>query len=281
MIPAAAQVGMRSGVALRTRRASTLASFPSNPNASPFEILSLPRNASSNDVKKRYLEMCKAYHPDVVHAQQVASTSAQAQEIDDRFTKIQAAYDLLRDSNSRQTYLRFGAGWDTASRLYSEVPLDLRHNPWGTPKNRQAHQRAHYPSSEWDWHQDAYRQDDFYTANFRHDKPITPFMSNRTLLWSLGGCSFALYLFQMLAVIPASHPETQQRLLNGEETNMFAGASPTGPTERHIKTAKDLSEARMKAKQYAEGRREGIKRAARVQQLRRQQKEPQLSISDE
>ena len=94
-------------------------------------------------------------------------------------------------------------------------------------------------------------------------------MSNRQLIVTLGGASLALYLFQMLAVIPASHPETQQRLLDGEKSFM-SGASPaSGMTERHVKTARDLNEARMKAKEYAQGRREGIREAARAAALKR------------
>ena len=127
---------------------------------------------------------------------------------------------------------------------------------------------------------DAYRQDDFYTSNFRDDKPIMPFMSNRKLIFSLGGASLALYLFQMLAVIPASHPETQERLMNGEATFM-AGASPvSGMTERHVKTARDLSEARQRAKEYAQGRREGIREAAKAAALKRAEKQGQEEEAD-
>jgi len=225
-----------------------------------FDILNVPRSATTAEVKAAYRNVAKLLHPDI--ANQTASTSKQAEEVDERFRVITAAYDLLKDGNRRSNYLRSGIGWSTAKRMYEEVPLDFRHNPWGTAKTRSDHRRPAHPSGEWDWHQEAYQFDEgFYTNNFRYgkDPPSERLMSNRTLVWSLGGLSFSMYMYQMLSVIPSSTPEHRERLAteasSGDMSSML----------RQEQIARTLAQARYNARQHAETRREGIKAAARYQ----------------
>ncbi|KAK0212957.1 hypothetical protein DFS33DRAFT_85158 [Desarmillaria ectypa] len=64
--------------------------FPRNANPTPHQIFHLPRSASPEDVKARYYELVRIYHPDTVDSS-VSSELAHA-----RFQSITDAYNVLR-----------------------------------------------------------------------------------------------------------------------------------------------------------------------------------------
>merc|ERR1719487_1990659 len=97
--------------------------FPKKSNPSPFEIFHLPRdrNISNKEVKGRYLELVKLYHPDRRAAQGDGGSAkskgkGKAADDDHEFKAIVAAYELLSDPKRRETYLRTGFGWGGSSR---------------------------------------------------------------------------------------------------------------------------------------------------------------------
>jgi curved DNA-binding protein CbpA len=59
-----------------------------------YEILELQPNASKVDIKKAYIRLAKIYHPDKNNDSDAL----------DKFQKIQTAYDILMNDNSRQEY---------------------------------------------------------------------------------------------------------------------------------------------------------------------------------
>ncbi|KAH7881959.1 hypothetical protein F5I97DRAFT_459435 [Phlebopus sp. FC_14] len=65
--------------------------FPSRPNATPHEIFQLPKDASQADIKARYYELAKIYHPDSPHMSRVPAATRNK-----RFYAIAAAYETLR-----------------------------------------------------------------------------------------------------------------------------------------------------------------------------------------
>ncbi|KAI0785711.1 hypothetical protein C8Q75DRAFT_306320 [Abortiporus biennis] len=76
------------------RQASTSANpypFPPNSNPTPHQIFHLPKSASLKDVKTRYYDLVRIYHPDSPVSRAVLPATAQA-----RFQAISAAYDVLR-----------------------------------------------------------------------------------------------------------------------------------------------------------------------------------------
>ncbi|KAK7691897.1 hypothetical protein QCA50_005302 [Cerrena zonata] len=76
------------------RLASTSANpypYPTQSNPTPHQIFHLPHNASKPDVKARYYDLVRIYHPDSIVNRAVAPEIAQA-----RFQSISAAYDVLR-----------------------------------------------------------------------------------------------------------------------------------------------------------------------------------------
>jgi molecular chaperone DnaJ len=63
-----------------------------------YEILGVPRNASSDDLKSSFRRLARQYHPDV-------NNSPNAEE---RFKEINEAYAVLSDPEKRAAYDRFG-----------------------------------------------------------------------------------------------------------------------------------------------------------------------------
>ncbi|KAF9517140.1 hypothetical protein BS47DRAFT_1254928, partial [Hydnum rufescens UP504] len=65
--------------------------FPTQPYPTAHQIFNLPRSASSAEIKSRYYELVKIYHPDSAQSHSVPPEIRQA-----RFNSISSAYDDLR-----------------------------------------------------------------------------------------------------------------------------------------------------------------------------------------
>lgn len=59
-----------------------------------YEVLGVSRNATEDEIKSAYRNLAREYHPDV----------STAQDAEDRFKKINTAYDVLSDSLKRADY---------------------------------------------------------------------------------------------------------------------------------------------------------------------------------
>ena len=68
---------------------------PSSPQRTHYEVLGVPRTASQDEVKKRYREMARQYHPDVNR------NNPSAAKI---FGQITTAYKVLSDKEDRAAY---------------------------------------------------------------------------------------------------------------------------------------------------------------------------------
>ncbi|KZV74390.1 hypothetical protein PENSPDRAFT_573133 [Peniophora sp. CONT] len=90
---------LRSRVLLSTRLASTTPSssfpFPPGPNPTPWQIFHLPTNATQKDIKARYYELVRRYHPDSPFARSLPPETAHSQ-----FQAVSRAYDMLRGRKS-------------------------------------------------------------------------------------------------------------------------------------------------------------------------------------
>eukprot|EP01113_Clastostelium_recurvatum_P007302 TRINITY_DN13398_c0_g1_i1.p1 TRINITY_DN13398_c0_g1~~TRINITY_DN13398_c0_g1_i1.p1 ORF type:complete len:601 (-),score=128.13 TRINITY_DN13398_c0_g1_i1:16-1755(-) len=87
-----------------------------SPHIDYYALLNVARNASSEDIKKVYRNLCLTYHPDR-HLDPVHKQQAQ-----DKFTAITAAYETLSDPSKRVLYDTYGleglqSGWELANRV--------------------------------------------------------------------------------------------------------------------------------------------------------------------
>jgi curved DNA-binding protein len=70
-----------------------------------YEVLGVPRSASSEEIRRAYRKLAREYHPDL----------NKESGAEDRFKEISEAYDVLRDSDSRGRYDRLGPNWRAAA----------------------------------------------------------------------------------------------------------------------------------------------------------------------
>src|SRR5437667_12172784 len=70
-----------------------------------YETLKVDRKASADDIRKSYRRLARKYHPDLNPGDKAA---------EDRFKKLQEAYDVLSDPKKRQMYDQQGFYSDSA-----------------------------------------------------------------------------------------------------------------------------------------------------------------------
>ena len=69
-----------------------------------YDVLDIPSNASSSDVRKSYRRLALDYHPDKVSQINTNFTEERRAEVEDFFLKIQLAYEILGDTERRLKY---------------------------------------------------------------------------------------------------------------------------------------------------------------------------------
>jgi molecular chaperone DnaJ len=69
------------------------------PKQEYYETLGVPKSASEEDIKKSYRRLARKYHPDLNPGDKSA---------EDRFKKVQEAYDVLSDEKKRKIFDQFG-----------------------------------------------------------------------------------------------------------------------------------------------------------------------------
>ncbi len=66
-----------------------------------YEVLGVSRDAAADEIKKKYRQLARKYHPDV----------SKEPDAEDRFKQINEAYDVLKDPEKRSAYDQLGANW--------------------------------------------------------------------------------------------------------------------------------------------------------------------------
>jgi len=82
-----------------------------------YKTLGVHRNASQDEIRKAYRELARKYHPDLNPDDKSAKQ---------KFQEVQAAFDVLGDSQKREMYDRYGSSFETMGGGPQQAP------PWGT-----------------------------------------------------------------------------------------------------------------------------------------------------
>src|SRR5579863_4247460 len=64
-----------------------------------YQTLGVARDASADDIRKAYRKLARKHHPDLNPGDKAA---------EDRFKKVQEAYDILSDTKKKQMYDQYG-----------------------------------------------------------------------------------------------------------------------------------------------------------------------------
>lgn len=73
-----------------------------------YELLGVARDASEKDVRSAYRKLARKLHPDVNPNDRTAEA---------RFKEINAAYEVLSDSDKRKKYDKYGDRWEMADQI--------------------------------------------------------------------------------------------------------------------------------------------------------------------
>src|SRR4051794_34870166 len=73
-----------------------------------YEVLGIKREASDKEIRSAFRRLARRYHPDV----NPGNAEAEA-----RFKEINAAYEVLSDSEHRKAYDRYGDNWQHADQI--------------------------------------------------------------------------------------------------------------------------------------------------------------------
>jgi DnaJ-class molecular chaperone len=73
-----------------------------------YDILGVPRHADEKEIRQAYRRLARQHHPDVNPSDEASA---------ERFKTINAAYEVLSDSDKRAKYDRYGDRWEQAEHF--------------------------------------------------------------------------------------------------------------------------------------------------------------------
>ncbi len=80
-----------------------------------YEVLGVAKDVSASDLKKKYRQLARKYHPDV----------SDAADAEDRIKQINEAYDVLKDPEKRAAYDQLGANWKQGQDFHPPPGFDF------------------------------------------------------------------------------------------------------------------------------------------------------------
>jgi curved DNA-binding protein CbpA len=128
--------------------------WPKSTNPTPYEIFGLPPTATAAEIKKRYYQLAKQYHPDS------RSASAEAeQERLARFRKVVQANELLSTARGRRVY---------GNSSFDMNVNDIMGDPIHWQGNYEGRFRARRPEEKENWDHGFFngnKAQPYYTSN--------------------------------------------------------------------------------------------------------------------
>ncbi|CAD6900968.1 unnamed protein product [Tilletia controversa] len=116
--------------------------FPSHPNPTPYQIFHLSPSASPAQIKARYYDLVRIFHPD----RAIALSTPHRRTTEERFKLIVKAYELLSDRRRRTDYDRTGFGWGERRR-WGTLRTGWEHR--GDPASPTSRARAKHDQYGW------------------------------------------------------------------------------------------------------------------------------------
>lgn len=93
--------------------------------ADPYKIIGVNKDATSSEIKKKYYQLAKEFHPDT-------NKDPKAKE---KFVEIQNAYEILSDETKRRNYDQFGDESQQQQNPYGGFGGFQGGNPFGGSGN--------------------------------------------------------------------------------------------------------------------------------------------------
>lgn len=76
-----------------------------------YDVLGVPKNADEKEIRKAYRKLARKYHPDL---------NPDDKKAEDRFKRINEAYELLSDAEDRKKYDKYGDDWKHADQIEAQ-----------------------------------------------------------------------------------------------------------------------------------------------------------------
>ncbi|POW17513.1 hypothetical protein PSHT_06361 [Puccinia striiformis] len=235
--------------------------FPKLTLSNPIRNFHLPRSASTEQIKERYYQLVKVYHPDVASSTKTIDEN----ETNRRFKLIRDAYELLSSPNRRSRYIRFQEGWNE-NRDIRNVP----NRSWSNHSNNRWSNHHHHPTySEFDFNKLSYlwrqfinqssSRSGFYDHHQYHHQPKDPpksfkeqwdrdglFTKNGKFITLIGCISISIYLIQLYRAFPLIGGERKTEKDAREKTMLRKLIEPNGDERLDEEAWKNLKSIQFK-----------------------------------
>lgn len=187
--------------------------WPSHQFPTPYEIFHIDQAATQSEIKLRYYELVKIYHPDKLKNPTPLEN--------ERFHKIVAANDLLCDRTKRSAFDTYGIGWQwtTGQGRHPKVYAGQTQGSRFDRYNR-GRRVDHDETAPWD---------NFYTGN-KNPSGETRYTSNTNFI------GFLVFLSTIGAVVQAARLSKASSEINERAD------------KQQFITARDLAESRRLAR---------------------------------
>lgn len=197
---------MRRWAVVQSRNASTKSThpfpFPTSSSPTPHEIFHLSPGCTQKEIKARYYELARIYHPDSQHIKDLPDSLRH-----DRFGAVSKAYDILRGhSSAHQT--PNGASFD------QELARRARHSSYS---NARAGRRWTGQTNEWGGFVYEYEEMDKNASNPKNERLSTVTYSIIAFL-TLGLGGWGLFNDSPLAIARARHRQAERALENARNS---------------------------------------------------------------
>lgn len=149
--------------------------LPKHHKRNHYEVLGVSINATDKEIKKKFRELSKKYHPDIVNSQTELSPEEKKNK-NDKFIELATSYEVLGDTSKKAKYdqdfktvenineYRAQQRQEFHDRYYGASPHEFKSSGLKSSRNR-----VHYGTGS------PYRDKSFFDGQFKgHDKYDVP-----------------------------------------------------------------------------------------------------------